>query len=197
MGWVCPVLSPPPPPSLTARPGCALGRCHPRPRRHSGPKPRRDPRLAPLRTRAGGRTRTRQALPRGPPPASTGMPPPASILENRGRTGVAGDTRKGPSGAEDAPAGRLLGPRTHLSFSARALAALRGASSAAGQGHARDVSTQGTHGWVPAEVGGTKREKGLRAARAPPLVAHARGLRSLHAQVGSLRLLTVIFFFYP
>lgn len=80
---------------------------------------------------------------------------------------------RGPGGAEDAPAGRLLGPRTHLSFSAGALAALRGASSAAGQGHAPDVSTQGTHGWVPAEVGGTKKE-GAEAARAPPLVAHAR-----------------------
>lgn len=100
---------------------------------------------------------------------------------------------RGPGGAEDAPAGRLLGPRTHLSFSAGALAALRGASSAAGQGHAPDVSTQGTHGWVPAEVGGTKRKKGLRRPGLRPL-SRTRGLRSLRVRVCSLRLLTVVLF---
>ncbi|XP_032719923.1 basic salivary proline-rich protein 4-like [Lontra canadensis] len=64
--------------------------------------------------------------------------------------------RRGRDDGGPAPAGSL-GPRTHLSFSAGALAALRGVSSAAGQGHAPDVSTQGTQGWVPAEEGGARR----------------------------------------
>lgn len=196
VGWVCPVLSPPPPPPppLTARPGCALGRRHPRPRRAAIPAlslaatPPRFPQ------NPGRRAHATPASPPSRPTARKHRDAPAREHPREPREdGGGGDTRRGPGGAEDAPAGRLLGPRTHLSFSAGALAALRGASSAAGQGHAPDVSTQGTHGWVPAEVGGTKREKGLRAARAPPLGAHARGLRSLHALVGSLRLLTVFF----
>lgn len=159
-------------PSAAAIPG----RASPPFRPQASPRPR----LVPRRTLAGGRTRTRQALPRGPPPASTGMPPPASVLESRGSTG---GTRRGPGGAGDAPAGRLPGPRTHLSFSAGALAALRGASSSAGQGHAPDVSTQGTHGWVPAEVGGPKRKKELRRPGLRPLPrAHAHA----HARAASL-----------
>lgn len=108
------------------------------------------------------RTRTR-AHPDGA--ARAGHPPPTraprSQVSRDPRGGVSPQTGTGQGRqARDSGAAALagsLGPRTHLSFSAGALAALRGVSSAAGQGHAPDVSTQATFGWVPAEVGGTRR----------------------------------------
>lgn len=90
-------LCPPPPPSPAA------------PRRHSGPKPGRDPASLPSEPGpAGAREPGNPSLAaRGPRPTGTGMPPTASVLEDRGR---AGDARRGPGSTEDAPAGGYPGP---------------------------------------------------------------------------------------
>lgn len=123
---------------------------HPRlPHHHplpSAPRQNPDPR-SPGRRRASRHPSPRPALPGFPGSQRRGVPADGE------RPGAA---RRGRDGGGAAPAGSL-GPRTHLSFSAGALAALRGVSSAAGQGHAPDVSTQATQGWVPAEVGGARR----------------------------------------
>lgn len=147
----------------------------PRPRPQAGtPRPAALPsaRRAPLAFPAGTpsplfsyRTQTRarphSAARARHPPSPTLRPALQGFLGTQ-RRGVPADeerpgtARWGRDCWEDTPAGSLR-PRTHLSSSAGALAALRGVSSAAGQGHAPDVSTQVTHGWVPAEVGGIGR----------------------------------------
>lgn len=156
MGWVCLVLPPP----LTARPGCALRRRHPRQRLVAIPAPNLSATPPRSPQNPGPRAHANPAI----PPLEARRYRDAPDREHPRGPREGGGARQGPGDAQHTPAGRLLGPRTHLSFSAGALAALRGASSAAGQGHAPDVSTQGTHGWVPAEVGGTKRKKGLERA---------------------------------
>nr|CAI9703015.1 unnamed protein product [Rangifer tarandus platyrhynchus] len=147
--------------------------------RHLTPWPR-----APGRTRAPRRRRQglRDPLPSvpltepGPAPREPGTPPPAAPRARPPRV----PERKVPADGETPGAARRgdgdgvrgqplprgnLGPHTHLSSSAGALAALRGVSSAAGQGHAPDVSTQATHGWV---IRGNGRGREAKRGRAVP-----------------------------
>lgn len=145
---------------VTGRPGRALG---PAPElgrsRLAGVRPHgscREPPRHPSEPRpalARGRTRARRF-----PTFRTSSPPgpqKPGALEDGEKPETA---RRGQDTRRATPAGSLR-PRTHLSFSAGALAAVRGVSSAAGQGHASDVSTQETYGRVPREWEG-RRERG-------------------------------------